>query len=393
MNILFITKNFYIGGIAIVTAYLANKFQRAGHNVAIWNFTRTEISSQDKIDKNIKVEFGYGLRPSNNNIKSLRAAIINNKIDVVINQTGLSFFLAYTVRKATKGLNVKLISVFHNDPSTNARIQSVDIDIAKTNSAFKKHYLKIKRHLYKMITATSMRYVFHRSDIYVLLSKSFINGFKDFTGVKDTRKICSITNPITIDTSNYIFDTSKKQKDVVYVGRLDPNQKRVHRVLETWKLIEKKHSDWTLRIVGDGNERKELERLIEQYSMRNVRLEGFKEPRPYYEKASVLLLTSEYEGFGLVIVEGMSFGVVPIVLGSYSAVHDIIEDDKDGFIIPYCKQKGFVAKDMADKLEFLISNEDKRNEMAWAAIEKSKMFSIDKICDDWMNLFDRLNVK
>ena len=386
MNILFITKNFYIGGISIVTAYLANKFHQAGHNVAIWSFTRTEISSQDRLDNNIKIEYGYGLRHSIKNIKSLRTAIIDNKTDIVINQTGLHFFWAYTIKKATKGLYVKLISVYHSDPSTNSRIQSVDIDIAKTSSYFKLYYLKIKRYLYKAITATSMRYVFYNSDIFVLLSKSFINGFKEFTGVKDTRKIRTITNPITIDTTKYIYEMEKKQKEVVYVGRLEPNIKRVHRVLETWRLVEKKHLDWTLRIVGDGNERKELERLIVYYSLRKVRLEGFNDPRPYYEKASVLLLTSEYEGFGLVIVEGMSFGVVPIALGSYSAVHDIIEDGKDGNIVPYCKKKGFIAKDMAQKLEFLMNNDDKRNEMALAAIEKSKKFSIETIYKKWEEL-------
>ena len=104
------------------------------------------------------------------------------------------------------------------------------------------------------------------------------------------------------------------------------------------------------------------------------------------------MLTSDFEGFPLVLTECMSFGVIPIVYGSFDAVYDIIDDNKDGYIIPYSKEKGFVAKDMADKLEFLMTNGDKRTEMALAAIEKSKKFSIDKIYNEWINVFNSLQV-
>lgn len=386
MNILFITKELGIGGLEIVTATLANKFQSEGHNVVIWSFSKDINDSTTRLNSGISLEYGYGIKISHQNIKALRKVLLQYDINVAINQWGLPFTLTYILRKAARGMNIKTISVYHNAPSKNSRIQGVDIDIAQTHNVFKIILLRVKRHIYRLVTSASMRYVYHHSDKYVILSKSFENEFEVFTGIKHANKLRFITNPLTIDTNNFIFETNKKQKEVIYVGRLDSNQKRVHRVLDTWALIEKNHFDWTLRIVGDGDERKELERLIEHYSLKNVCLEGTQYPRTYYEKASVVLLTSEYEGFGLVIVEGMSFGVVPIVLGSYSAVHDIIDDDKDGFIIPYCKEKGFVAKDMADKLAFLMDNEDKRNEMALAAIEKSKKFSIDKIYDDWMKV-------
>lgn len=388
MNILFISKEFGIGGLEIVTATLANKFQAEGHNVVIWSFSKNTNDSKTRLNSRICLEYGYGIKISHQNIKALRKVLLQYDINVAINQWGLPFTLTYILRKAARGMNIKTISVYHNAPSKNSRIQGVDIDIAQTHNAFGNLLLKVKRHIYRLVTSASMHYVYNHSDLYILLSKSFEKEFESFTGIKHANKLRFITNPITIDTTNFTFDANKKRKEVIYVGRLDSNQKRVHRVLETWALIEKKHLDWTLRIIGDGEERKELERLIVHYSLKNVSLEGTQYPRPYYEKASVVLLTSEYEGFGLVIVEGMSFGVVPIVLGSYSAVHDIIDDDKDGFIIPYCKEKGFVAKDMADKLAFLMDNEDKRNEMALAAIEKSKKFSIDKIYDDWMEIFE-----
>lgn len=389
MNILFISKEFGIGGLEIVTATLANKFQSEGHNVVIWSFSKDINDSMTRLNSGISLEYGFGVKISHQNIKALRKVLLQYDINVAINQWGLPFTLTYILRKAARGMNIKTISVYHNSPSKNSRIQSVDIDIAQTHNAFRIILLRVKRHIYRLVTSASMRYVYHHSDKYVILSKSFEKEFEVFTGIKHANKLRFITNPLTIDTNNFIFETNKKQKEVIYVGRLDSNQKRVHRVLDTWTLVEKNHSDWVLRIIGDGEERKELERLIEHYSLKNVSLEGTQYPRPYYEKASVLLLTSEYEGFGLVIVEGMSFGVVPVVLGSYSAVHDIIEDGKDGFIIPYCKQKGFVAKDMADKLEFLMNNEDQRNEMALAAIDKSKKFSVDEIYKRWLEIMGK----
>lgn len=386
MNILFLTKEFGIGGLEIVTATLANKFHSEGHNVVVWSFSKENNDSKARLLESIKVENGNGVRISSHNVKALRKVLLKYKIDVVINQWGLPFTFTYMLNKSAKGIRPRTIAVYHNDPSKNSRIQGVDIDIAKTNNDIKIFLLKIKRLIYKAVTSASMRYVYKHSDSYILLSRSYIEEFKKFTGFSNTSKLSIITNPITIDTTNFVFDVSKKGKDVIYVGRLDPNQKRVRRVLEAWALIENRHPNWTLRIIGEGEERKELERKIEHYPLRSVRLEGVNYPRRFYEKASFLLLTSEYEGFPLVLAECMSFGVVPIVLGSYSAVHDIIEDGKDGYIIPYSKQKGFVAKDMADKLEYLMNNKEKRNVMAIAAIEKSKKFSIDKIYNNWMEV-------
>ena len=67
------------------------------------------------------------------------------------------------------------------------------------------------------------------------------------------------------------------------------------------------------------------------------------------------------------IVEAMSFGVVPIVLDSYTAVHDILEDGKDGRIVPYRSKEGFCPKAMAEMLLELMENQRSRERMAKAA--------------------------
>ena len=64
-------------------------------------------------------------------------------------------------------------------------------------------------------------------------------------------------------------------------------------------------------------------------------------PIQHYKEASIFLLTSDLEGFGLVVIESMSYGVVPVVYGSYEAIYDIIDNGKSGLItpIPYNSQK------------------------------------------------------
>ena len=65
-------------------------------------------------------------------------------------------------------------------------------------------------------------------------------------------------------------------------------------IIETWSLLEHKHADWILRIVGDGPERDNIEHMVQKLELKNVRFEGFQYPRSYYEIASILILTSEY---------------------------------------------------------------------------------------------------
>lgn len=92
---------------------------------------------------------------------------------------------------------------------------------------------------------------------------------------------------------------------------------------------------------GRWSRKRNLVEKVIQLKLNNVLFEGFQSPLEYYKRASLLILTSEYEGFPLVLAEAMSFGVIPVVYGSYSAVYDIISDGVDGVILPYNK-KGMI---------------------------------------------------
>lgn len=96
------------------------------------------------------------------------------------------------------------------------------------------------------------------------------------------------------------------------------------------------------------------------------------------------MLTSEYEGFGLVIVEGMSFGVSPIVYGSFSAAYDLVDHGKDGCILPAAS--GFQAHRMAEMAAGLMREPADLHAMARNAIAKSRKFTREHIIPQWEKL-------
>ena len=382
-------KVYEIGGQEVVTSVLAQILCHHQNNVSIACFNKPNLQMIKRTCNDIKFYTLNGFKNSDENVNKLRHILESENIDIVINQWGLPYIGAKVLHKAKKGLNIKTISIYHNDPKTNARIKDIDIQLSKTSNRLKKLLLYTKKYLFKLITSRSMRYVYDHSDIYQVLSPSFVDHFKEFTGIKNPKKLMVQTNPLTIDASDFTFNADKKEKEIIYVGRIDYNQKRVFRVIDTWAILERKYPEWRLTIVGDGEERENLELKAKSLGLKNISFEGFRSPIEYYKRARILMLTSEYEGFPLVLAECMSFGVVPAVYGSYSAVYDIINNNVNGIIFPYNKD-GFSAEDATKQLEKIMIDDSIYNNMAEKAIETSKKYSIDEIYKSWENTFNKL---
>ena len=389
MNIIFLMKSLDVGGVEVVTAILANKFVEKGHGVSIFAFYDTKTSIRERLDARVHTYILKSLRCNSENIYAMRAVMLEENVSLVINQWGLPYTLLRTARKAAKGLDMKFISVYHNTPDMNGRLQGVDIELMTCNNPIRKFFLKAKRAAFKTITAQGMKYNYKHSDIYEVLSPSFVEKFKKFTGITNTSKLRVQTNPVTIDTGVYKYAPEKKTKELLYVGRIDNSQKRVHRLIETWALIEPQKKDWKLTIVGDGVERNNIEEQIRSLKLKRVSLEGFQNPVEYYKRASIMALVSEFEGFPLVLAEGMSFGVVPVVYGSYSAVYDIIDHEKNGMIVMPEDGK-FSAQSMAKALLYVMEDNERRTLMARKAIETSERFSLEAIYKEWERTFGEL---
>ncbi|MFB6320166.1 glycosyltransferase [Saccharicrinis sp. FJH54] len=388
MNILFLTGVFPgYGGVESVTRVLANEFTGKGHHVWIASFEQETVDAHFKLDASVRlIALSYPVWRSRNT-KLLSSLIDTKAMDIIINQWCLPYYVTTLCKNAIGSKPCKLISVLHNTPDKNARIASIEaaMQSSKQNSIKNRAYYPAKRWLTRAFIQWSMRDVYRRSDRYVLLSESFKSSFKAFTGIKNPEKLSFIPNLNTLTPSGKT--TIEKENLILYVGRLDFYQKRVHRIIELWEDIYNDYPDWRLSITGDGNEKADLQHYVENRQIKRVEFTGNRNPSPYYEKAKLLLLTSEFEGFGLVITEGMSFGVVPVVYGSYSAVYDIIEHQQDGVIIP----KPY-NKETAKKLVTGLMNDTKQlDRVAAKARQKVKVFDRSTIISHWEHLFTALH--
>ena len=100
-----------------------------------------------------------------------------------------------------------------------------------------------------------------------------------------------------------------------------------------------------------------------------------------------MLLVSEYEGFGIVLIEAQSFGCVPVALDSYSALHDIVINGNNGVIIEY----PFQIDKFVSEIAFLIDNKDKLEEYELNAIKSVEKFSLPNVVKMWLKLFEEVN--
>ena len=386
-NILFLMGVYpSYGGVEKVSTILANAFVESGHSVSIVSF---EQPHPELIDKELNHEVGlyklsypvFGKR----NIQKLRTIIVKQKIDILINQWAVPYYVARLCYKATQGLNCKVITVHHNDPSTNARIKGIEIDIKR--KAGISTFLHLKLSLVRFFSRLSLRYTYKKCDRYVVLSPSFIPIATRYMGIHHPHKILALPNPVTINPCCDIDKTmSNKRKEIIWVGRIEYNQKRTFRLIDIWQKLYLKYPDWHLTIVGDGPDRQDLQNRIVETKLPNIEITGFRDPVVYYDRASILLLVSEYEGFPLVTIESMSYGVVPVVLGSYAACYDIIENGKNGFIVP----TPFRTQMFADVVDSLICNETLLKRISEEAYNSSENFSRRKIVGKWNELMDEV---
>ena len=101
------------------------------------------------------------------------------------------------------------------------------------------------------------------------------------------------------------------------------------------------------------------------------------------------MLTSDIEGFGLVSVEALSFGVVPMVYDSYAAASDLVDDGINGVLLPFHKE-GYNTEEAASVMSKLMTDNIYRNKLAEAALEKSRQYSLDRIYNEWMEKIEKL---
>lgn len=204
------------------------------------------------------------------------------------------------------------------------------------------------------------------------------------TNWKDNPKIDVIPNPVRFE--NDLTADVSQNKRILAAGRLT-YQKNFSSLIRAFRRIANKYPEWTLVILGEGEERILLENLIDSLSLqRQVLLPGnVSNVRDWMFDSSMFALSSRTEGLPLVLIEAMSVGLPVISYSCPTGPKDVISNGIDGYLVPPENEEV-----LAERIATLIEDPSLRKRMSIAAIEKSKRFSIDQIIRQWCLLFDEL---
>ena len=182
-----------------------------------------------------------------------------------------------------------------------------------------------------------------------------------------------------------------KNKRVIAVGRLD-YQKGFDRLIQAWKLVQHtgRFSDWKLDIFGQGECREMLQQMIDKQGLQNT----VKINPPTnailneYVHSSLLVMSSNYEGFGMVLVEAMSCGVPVISFDCKCGPKDIIQPGINGLLVP----NGDIQA-LADAMMKVMEDEAYRKMLSLNARKVVDTYSEQAVMSQWILLFTSITAK
>jgi len=297
----------------------------------------------------------------------------------------LSYFIKYKkgIKKIITTINPDIISVCDDGlkgmlfpiifdtktPVIYERHASFDILKKNDKTSFNQ---KIKLRVIKSL----MKWGAQKFDKFIVLTK---NNLKEW----NLPNMQVIPNPLSF----YPTEVSTLENFKVIAVGSHSFTKGFDRLITVWKEINVKYPNWILEIYGKKDTNNSLQKLIETHKLNNsVKLYNpVKNIQQKYMDASIFVLPSRSEGFGMVLIEAMSCGLPCVSFDCPSGPSDIISDNKDGFLIENGNIKGFVYK-----LELLMEDEKLRKKMGKQARENVQAYNVDVIAKQWNELFINL---
>lgn len=205
---------------------------------------------------------------------------------------------------------------------------------------------------------------------------------------EDWRNYCNhltvIPNVVHLNTSGHY--SSCKNKKVVFAGRFDV-QKDIGTLIDIWQLVQQSHTDWELNVYGNGELKPYYEKKVLELEL-NIKIHpAVPDIFDKYMESSMLVMTSLYEPFGLVLVEAMSCGLPVVAFNCPYGPADIIIDGVDGFLIENRNVELF-----ASRICQLMDNLELRQKMGKAAVLSAQRYKADYVMPQWEKLFMELSL-
>ncbi|MGN0398561.1 MAG: glycosyltransferase family 4 protein [Blautia sp.] len=285
-------------------------------------------------------------------IGKLRKFLKEKQIDIIID---IDIVLDVLSIPASRGLKTKVVSWEHF---------TVDFELSV---------------LYRKMI---LRYSVKRSDYVVVLTDGDLEEYRKRLGRKNA--ICRIYNPVAFKLKK---ETELQKKNVILtVGRLAP-EKGIEYIKKISLEILKRYPEWQWIILGDGIERNNLEQFIAENHLQNrLALKGNVENvDEYLQQASILVVTSKYEGLGLSMLEAREMKVPCISFDVKMGPRELMHNGVDGYLV-----KAFDCNEMIQKIEILINNPELRSQFAEKAYLCMDKFRLEEIVKQWKEILESL---
>ena len=178
------------------------------------------------------------------------------------------------------------------------------------------------------------------------------------------------------------------QKKIVAVGKLDP-QKGFDLLIEACTFI-KNWDGWILEIYGQGPDEEQLRSQISSHHLeQHIFLKGITQKvAEVYNSASFYVLSSRFEGFPMVLLEAISFGLPLVSFNCVTGPNEVIVNDDCGILV----EDGNTEK-LGEAIQRMISSHEEREGKSERAFQKSKIFSKEEIMKQWLELFKKYTQK
>ena len=247
----------------------------------------------------------------------------------------------------------------------------------------KRRYEKGNLAMKKAVQRTRRDYL--SSDAYVVLCRPYINQIIDVLGYD-----AADSHIYAIENSDLPVQDICWQKDnvIMFCGRFENWSKRIDRLLRIWGKVQDKLPQWRLSLVGDGPDAPMLRKMAEELGLERISFEGMqKDVGRYYDKASIVAMTSETEGWGLALSEAQARGCIGIAFECTSGVAEILQPDGEcGFLVPPFDEEAY-----ADTLlRIAYMTEEERMRIRRNSVDKRLQYTPELIAEKWRLLFDRL---
>lgn len=223
------------------------------------------------------------------------------------------------------------------------------------------------------------RYAAKKSEAIVVLSDKDYKNFE--SNLKMNAKLVRIYNPFVMEEVSGEYNVNSNI--IMSSGRFT-KQKGFDLLIEVAKHLKEKTADFKWIILGEGEERKKIEYMIDKYSLNdNVILKGrVSDVDEYYNQSRLFVLTSRFEGFGLVLLEAKSH-LLPIVsFDCECGPSEIIKDGINGYLI-----ENNDVESMSDKIYELLVRKDKCMLFSNNARVDINKFEANIIIEQWHKLF------